>query len=153
MARAETRLAAVEALLRERGPMTAARIAEELDVPTDRITLTIQSARSRRPGRSFRIIRYEPQIGVWASDRPVWSRSDGRDVPRPLVDKKARADAYQKRYREKHAGVRRVRMAARNAARRSTAATGNPYLQLVKASSRGYVAAMAAANTAMTEAA
>lgn len=146
-----SRLAQVEALLRDRGPMTALRIAEELDYPTDRITITIQAARARRPGNSFRITRYEPQVGRWLRDQPVWSASRGQDVEHRPADVAARAVAYQQRYRERNRARRQVSMVTRNAVRRGTETARNPYLQLVPAQYRGYLAA--AANTSMAVAA
>ncbi len=138
-----SRLEMVTNLLRDCGPMTAERIGEELDIPTELITVTIQAARARRPGQSFRIVRYVSQIGRWSPAHCVWSASSGQDAERPPYDRAARVSEWEARRRERHGESRRARMAIYNAARRGRPVVANPYLQLVPVTSRGYVAAAA----------
>lgn len=139
-----SRLEMVTCLLRERGPMTAVRIGEELDIPTKHISVTIAAARARRPGKSFRIVRYEPQTGRRSPDHPVWSASHGQDAERQPYDKAARSAAWEARRRQRMGASRNAMQAARRAAQQGRCGAFNPYLQLVQASSRGNVAAMAA---------
>lgn len=147
-----TRLAAIEAILRRNGPMTAPEIADEMEIPTQLVTNTIQSARSRRPGKSFRIARYQPVIGRWAPDAPVWAAAAGKDVERGVVDPGARSAAWEQRRRERHGQARTARNRVIKAAKRGVDLHINPYLQLLPASSRGYIAARAA-NSALRSAA
>lgn len=134
-----TRRAAVLEALQEHGPMTVRAIAEVLEWPTRDVSETISSTRRCSPRKLVRIIRYEPQIGRWGGDLPVYSASAGTDVARPEIDAKERRKSRNARYWAKNQSA----LNAKRQVSRGKAST-NPWLQLVPKHSRSFVGQRAA---------
>ena len=135
------RTAVLEAL-REHGPMTVRAIADVLEWPTRDVSETLSSARRHCPGKLVRIIRYEPQVGVWGGDLPVYSASSGPDMARPAVDRKARRKAKNARYWAKNQTVLNAR---KRLQRGHPEEAANPWMRLVPKESRSFVGQRAAA--------
>lgn len=106
---------AITAALKECGPMSVPELVEHLGMARNRINNAMTTARKNHPGRYFRILRYQPQVGVSGRETPIYSATPGPDAPRPVFDKaKGRADHYQRN---------RARLAVERYRRRGTAAT------------------------------
>lgn len=129
--------------------MTMAEVAEHMGRDPDTVSAVIRTARKRHPGKVFRVVSYRRTYGQWGQDKAVYAAEVGADVPKPKVDAVARKNESNARWRARHG----VREAAKKRAKR---AGGMPVVNiwngLAPASMRN-VMTMAAANTAMAQAA
>lgn len=133
----------VLSLLKEQGPMTQRRIADELGWDQGRTHSIIANARRCYPGQLIRVVGYvhDPN-GPQSKDQSIYAAEAGEDVPRPPyvgMRKKARRKATQARYREKN----RARINAQHRARRAKLsgleAQANPWSQIVHKTHRAAV--------------
>ncbi len=100
---------AIEKLLREQGPMTAAEIAEALEFTRSRVDASIIEARKRYGTTHFRITGYKRQVGIQGREAAVFAAGPGKDVPRPAMDTLDDRRAIQQRYRDKYRYILRMR--------------------------------------------
>lgn len=111
--------------IQEEGPMTAADIADHLEISRERISGAIVVMRSY--GTKFlRIVNYKRQRGNGGREAPVYALGPGKDAPRPVMNSIEENRKRQARYRDKHRMIIRLRTQQR---RRGAV---NPFLQLVK---------------------
>lgn len=106
------RNAVTEALL-EMGPMTAVEIAAHLGWPRNRVETTISMARTNYPGKFFRVVKYELQVGRQGRETAVYAAGPGEDVPRPLFGK-AHYRLVSQRYHQRNRALRAAQRRARN---------------------------------------
>ena len=70
---------AITAALKERGPMSVMELVDHLGWGRNRINACMTTARANHPGKFFRIVRYQLQVGVrGARDAGLCSRSGAR---------------------------------------------------------------------------
>ena len=113
----------IVAALQDAGSMTAAELAEYLDLPKKVVCACIASTRWLLPQQVFRIVRYQPVTGRRGRDLSVFAAEAGADAPH-YVNPKQRRKQAEARYRTKHRAVINARSRAK-----STAPI-NPWLQL-----------------------
>lgn len=103
---------AITAALKECGPMTAPELAHYLGWERNRVNTCLTTARNNHPGKFFRIVRYQRQVGVQGRETPVYHASAGPDAPRPTFDaehKRATQQRYYQRNRAMFAMGRKLR--------------------------------------------
>ena len=138
--------AQITAALQQYGPMTAAEIADHLELAPHKVAAAIGSARYQSPGVFFRILRYLPVTGRRGRDVCVFVAGEGEDAPRQpfTAAKQAKRRVQAKaRYYEKHKSAMNARNTARKAALAGRALAVNPWLQLAAPSARATVSRMA----------
>lgn len=99
---------AITAALKEHGPMSVLEIMEVTGFGRLKVNACLNTARHDHPGRYFRIVSYRRNVGVQGREIPVYSASMGRDVPRPVFDKKDTNRNYYLRNRARQAVRRKV---------------------------------------------
>lgn len=77
---------AITAALKECGPMSVIELVDHLGWGRNRINACMTTARANHPGKFFRIVRYQLQVGVRGRETPVYAAGRGRDAPRPAFD-------------------------------------------------------------------
>lgn len=100
---------AIEKLLREQGPMTAAEISEALGFNRKRVDASIVEARKRYRHQIFRIAGYKRQVGVQGREAPIYGLGPDKDMRRPRMNTPKDKKAIQERYREKYRYILRLR--------------------------------------------
>lgn len=120
---------AVIAAIKEHGPMTCAEVAEALGWPHSRAHETIANARRWQPGKVFRVVRYRKTMGK-GKDPSVYAVQAGPDVPRPVIDRKARRKEIDRRYQRKNQAIINARERAERAAKVGPAAPTNLWMGL-----------------------
>lgn len=105
--------------------MTCAEVAEALGWPHSRAHETIANARRWQPGKVFRVVRYRKTMGK-GKDPSVYAVQAGPDVPRPVIDRKARRKEIERRYQRKNQAI----INARERAARAAAAPANVWMGL-----------------------
>lgn len=103
---------AITQALRECGPMSVEEIAQHTGLRRMNVNTAMTTARRDHPGRYFRIIRYQPNVGVQGRETPIYSASRGPDAPRPAFDKAQSRKDYYQRNRARLAVERGVRRGA-----------------------------------------
>lgn len=135
--------AQIIALLKLHGPMTAADIADRLDMSTIKVGAVIASARFQHPGKLIRIVRYVPLTGKRLRDICVFAAKPGPDVQRKPYegDKLAKRRAETKaRYRDRNRAAINARSHVRKTARTGRPIATNPWLQLADPAVRATMA-------------
>ncbi len=105
--------------------MTCAEVAEVLGWTHSRAHETIANARRWQPGKVFRVVRYRKTMGK-GKDPSVYAVQSGPDVPRPVIDRKARRKEIDRRYQRKNQAI----INARERAARAAAAPANVWMGL-----------------------
>jgi hypothetical protein len=103
---------AITAVLKELGPMTVPELVQHFGWTRTRVNACLTTARNNHPGKFFRIVRYQKQIGVQGRETPVYAASPGADAPRPKFDaeyKQQRRSGYYQRNRARFAVARKRR--------------------------------------------
>ena len=136
------------AALKQHGPMTAADLADRLDMPHRKVGEVIASARFRQPGMIFRIVRYVPVTGKRLRDVCIFAAEAGTDVKRKPYQggkfEKRRAEA-KARYRDKHRATINARNHVRKTALAGRPIASNPWLQLADPAARSTMSRIAGA--------
>lgn len=127
---------AIQQLIRDNGPMSAAELTEALKMKRITVTSCIISAREKYGTEFFRIADYRRQQGRGGREIPIYGLGPGKDVPPPKFGDKARKET-QKRYADKM----RATINARHRVRRGNDAQINPFEQLIPKRQRGSAAA------------
>lgn len=109
--------------------MTCAEVAEALGWPHSRAHETIANARRWQPGKVFRVVRYRKTMGK-GKDPSVYAVQAGPDVPRPVVDRKARRKEIDRRYQKKNQAIINARERGARAAKASAGASTNMWMGL-----------------------
>ncbi len=144
----QPRRQAIIALLQKLGPMTTVEIADNLEWPPELISSAIVFARRKSPNQVFRVVGYEPTVGHWGPDRPIYAAEAGEDIPKPQVRRKARERAKNRRWYAKHAAAE----AAKKRAQRTGGGPVNVWTQLAAPELRARMTRLAA-NSSMRSAA
>lgn len=111
--------------LQEEGPMTAADIADHLEMDKERVSGAI--VLMRQHGTKFlHIVNYKRQRGNGGREAPVYALGPGKDAPRPVMNSIEENRKRQARYRDKH----RILIRLRTQQRRRGAV--NPFAQLMR---------------------
>ena len=126
---------AIQQLIRDNGPMTAAELTEALQMNRITVTSCITEARKKYGTQFFRIADYRRQEGQSGREAPIYGLGPDPDVKRLKLGDKARRET-QKRYVDKM----RTTINARNRVRRNQGAAINPFEQLIPKNQRGSAA-------------
>lgn len=111
--------------LQEEGPMTAADIADHLEMEKERVSGAI--VLMRHHGTKFlHIVNYKRQRGNGGREAPVYALGPGKDAPRPVMNSIEENRKRQARYRDKHRMIIRLRTQQRRHG------AVNPFAQLVR---------------------
>ena len=89
---------AVTAALKECGPMSVMELVDHLGWGRNRINACMTTARANHPGKFFRIVRYQLQVGVRGRETPVYAAGRGRDAPRPAFDQEHAKTVHRRNY-------------------------------------------------------
>lgn len=130
---------AVIAVLKEYGPMTKNDIAEVLGWHPARVHSTLANARRLRPGKVFRVVRYQRSEDGKSKDQSVYAAGPGQDVPRPQIDAIERRKETQSRYRNRHKAAINARMRMRRAKQHGHSIVPNMFAQLAPPAVRSYM--------------
>lgn len=126
---------AIQQLIRDNGPMTAAELTEALQMKRITVTSCIAEARNKYGTKFFRIADYRRQEGQGGREAPIYGLGPEPDVkPLKFGDKTRRE--VQKRYADKM----RATINARHRVRRNQGAAINPFEQLIPKNQRGSAA-------------
>lgn len=111
--------------IREHGPLSAAELAETLQISRQSVDASMNAARTKFGSGMFRITAWRRNIGRGGREIPVYGLGPGRDVQRPELGDTARRET-QARYTEKMRAVIRTKDAIRRGD------TINPFAQLMR---------------------
>lgn len=111
--------------LREQGPLSAAEIAEALQLPRKTTDAALIGARKTYGTKHFRVVDWRRQIGRGGREIPVYGPGPGSDKPRPELGEQARRETRQ-RHEQRMREVRRLRE------RQRRGHPINPWMQLIK---------------------
>ena len=114
----------VELLTRE-GRLTAAEIADHLELPRASVDKALSYARRQYGSEVFRIAGYRRQVGNKGRAAALFAAGPGKDAPRPRLDTKPARRVLAKRFREKHAALLRARD------RKRRGVVGNHFLDIL----------------------
>lgn len=120
---------AITQALLELGPMSAVEIAEATGLPRGKVNASLTNARANHPGKLFRVIRWQLQVGRKGRETPIYAAETGKDARRPAFDEAHRKAANQRNYR-----ANRARKAAQRKRREGVATS--PWSGLVAMQSR-----------------
>lgn len=123
---------AIQQLIRDNGPMSAADLTEALQMNRVTVTSCITAAREKYGTQFFRIADYRRQEGQGGREAPIYGLGPEPDVKPIKLGAKARKQT-QKRYAEKM----RATINVKHRVRRGAADAINPFEQLIPKSLRG----------------
>lgn len=117
---------AIQQVLRDYGPLSAAEITDILQMHRKTVNASIIKARQTHGTQFFRIVHWKLHTGSGGREIPIYDNGPGPDAKRPHFGPEAAA-RRQKRYVDKM----RLVINARNRVRRG-GSIPNPFQQLIK---------------------